>query len=593
MILKKYYKEFLLFIFSSFVLFFTFQFNTFNTVNDKWFQTYDLGSEALVIGRLVNSRENGLLSSGGRLGVYQELSGERNELQSLLYLKKIKGGVYKAYTSSIGFQGFFFSLVDNLLDKFKIIDLDKRVDFFHAITSLLLAFSLSFIILLLSFEIGFIPVLLVLGTIIFSQWLVLGAKNLYWMTGLLFIPMLLVWATHKYEEIYNKFYIKLTLLLVIVSLFVKLSAGYEYVSTILLSTLVPIIYFTIKNEWPIKKFLKRFVLIGIAGLFGFFITFFTQIILTSLATNTTITKELSHKIDHAKSRMYAEKNLFIQPRWNEASQSSYSEVLDMYWKSEAINFNKLYNWKFFTKVTYGDFILIFLIFSALALISKDYSTNIELNRRKLIALIAATWFSVLVTISWYILAKVHSYVHVFLNNILWHIPFMIFGFSLVCFIVYLLLKDLYKFNKYILRAVLGIFFIIILSLPLFNILESNKKISTMLVNSNKIHIWQENIEANRIISQETVPYNISDRNWERGVSKNISGFFIEKNIENNYLLKDGILIFEFSGIRKITKISSNGRYINIEVNGSKLNPLEDGYPHKINIINKVRYESGT
>ena len=536
-----------------------FQFNAFNTVNNKWFQTYDIGSEALVIGRLVNSRENGLFSSGGQLGIYKELPGERNTIQDQLYLKKTEGGVYEAYVSSIGLQGIFFSLIDNFFDNLNIVDLEKRIDLFHALTSLLLVFALSSIVLLLSFEIGFISALLVLGTIVYSQWLVLGAKNLYWVTGLFFIPMLIVWIAHKYEEVNGKLYLKVTLLLVFMSLFIKLSSGYEYISSILLSTLAPIVYFSVKNKWTFRFFLKRVVYVGIVGIFAFFITFSTHIIQGSLASNTEIINTLNAKLSSAKTRLHTKEGTFIQREWNLGATAKVSDVLNMYLDSEAIHFQSSLIKNYFTKITYQNFIFIFLFFSISVLISKKYSTNITLNKRKLIALIVVTWFSLLAPLSWFVLAKVHSYVHLFLNNILWYLPFIIFGSSLVSFIIYLLFKDLYKFNKYIFYTLLCGLLSLVLSINVLNKMESKK----------------------------LLPENITDANWQNGIiigSNNI--FVVSEERDSLFQMKIGDSLLFNSGMRKILDIKQNGPYFSITVDGEKLNLAKDGYPNEIKILNK-------
>jgi hypothetical protein len=43
-------------------------------------------------------------------------------------------------------------------------------------------------------------------------------------------------------------------------------------------------------------------------------------------------------------------------------------------------------------------------------------------------------FSILAPLSWLIIFKAHSYVHTFMNNIVWQMPFTIYGFA-VCGLV--------------------------------------------------------------------------------------------------------------------------------------------------------------
>jgi hypothetical protein len=55
----------------------------------------------------------------------------------------------------------------------------------------------------------------------------------------------------------------------------------------------------------------------------------------------------------------------------------------------------------------------------------------SLDRRRASALIVATWFSILSPLSWFIIFKAHSYVHPFLDPIVWQMPFVFYGFA-VC-----------------------------------------------------------------------------------------------------------------------------------------------------------------
>lgn len=47
------------------------------------------------------------------------------------------------------------------------------------------------------------------------------------------------------------------------------------------------------------------------------------------------------------------------------------------------------------------------------------------------ALIASTWLSIFAPISWFVLAKEHSYSHFHLNYVVWHIPFTLFGWAMI------------------------------------------------------------------------------------------------------------------------------------------------------------------
>lgn len=82
------------------------------------------------------------------------------------------------------------------------------------------------------------------------------------------------------------------------------------------------------------------------------------------------------------------------------------------------------------------------------------------------------------------------------------------------------------------------------------------------------------------------PYNLTDVNWKNGISIRENGFFIG-NSGNINIKKDYELEFR-TGIRKVVNVQNTGAYINIFVDGEKLDPIKDGYPNKIKIIEKER-----
>lgn len=80
------------------------------------------------------------------------------------------------------------------------------------------------------------------------------------------------------------------------------------------------------------------------------------------------------------------------------------------------------------------------------------------------------------------------------------------------------------------------------------------------------------------------PFNLTDSNWQNGISRSEVGFFVENNSFNMESFKIGMKIQFASGIREITNIIASETYLNIYLNGEKMNPLTDGNPNKFQII---------
>lgn len=72
-------------------------------------------------------------------------------------------------------------------------------------------------------------------------------------------------------------------------------------------------------------------------------------------------------------------------------------------------------------------------------------------------------------------------------------------------------------------------------------------------------------------------YDLTDHNWDRGIGRNWTGFFIT----HNERLKVGDKVVLRSGIRTIERLMDTGPYTNVYLNGSLLNPIIDGNPNPI------------
>jgi hypothetical protein len=84
---------------------------------------------------------------------------------------------------------------------------------------------------------------------------------------------------------------------------------------------------------------------------------------------------------------------------------------------------------FILQTRYLYLIVLFAASSALLLyLVRKASTDI---RHRALALAVAMGFSILAPLSWLVIFKAHSYIHTFMNNIVWQMPFTIYGFA-VC-----------------------------------------------------------------------------------------------------------------------------------------------------------------
>lgn len=106
---------------------------------------------------------------------------------------------------------------------------------------------------------GFVAAAVFATLVAFSPWVVGYAQNMYWIEPLMFAPFAFAFLSYSYCKSSKKmwlFYLGETILL-----FLKLLGGYEYISTIAISVLVPIIFFElVNNKQKVIKLWKHAVM---------------------------------------------------------------------------------------------------------------------------------------------------------------------------------------------------------------------------------------------------------------------------------------------------------------------------------------------
>ncbi|MCI0508407.1 MAG: hypothetical protein L0Z73_20225 [Gammaproteobacteria bacterium] len=203
--------------------------------------------------------------------------------------------------------------------------------------------------------------------------------------------------------------------------------GYEFISTVLVSVLVPVVFFSVKNSWTTKILLSRGVVISLFGLLGFAFAFILHVYQITLATGSA-EQALSIIQGRITANTYYEHELQVNlPPYELQKTFMFLDIIKEYFLRGGGSFR--------LKIPYLIWVLVFLYITY-----KVYSDKFELPELKksnpiVKALIIATWVSILAPLSWFILAMNHSHIHTNINIVLWHLPFMIFGFALLGYVL--------------------------------------------------------------------------------------------------------------------------------------------------------------
>lgn len=319
--ISKVYLNSIFFIVTIIILQLSFNYNFFNAASDDFFDTHQKDSEALVLGKIISSKYENIINNKS-MGKYSKDIKENYEM----YYHDIKpNSDFMPYYSSFGLQGYIYSELDKLFTTFNISSYGK-LSIMHFLTALGMSLSFAIFILLVKKEFGFFPAILLLVMVVFSQWLVVFAKNLYWIFFLNFIPFIYIW--YKIQNIEFNNFSKSIYIGIFLLIFVKSLCGFEYLSTIFISLGIPLLYFSIKNKLGIKKFLKIGFLLYLSSFLGFFAAIFLHI-LQKIFFLGTFSQAINLLVYDILKRTHASPES-VDLVFKRSLESSYSEVILQY-----------------------------------------------------------------------------------------------------------------------------------------------------------------------------------------------------------------------------------------------------------------------
>ncbi len=430
----------LLGVLSTALLFSEFHANALRVALPKWFATSQRDTQAHVIGRIVKSRQDGLFSAGGLSGwgspnesipfspVDQWPDGQSVDFQYRAFREGLTFKSYKPYLSQSGGQAFGFGLLDLWLP----LAAEAKLEWFQGLTSLLTAAVLAGIVVWFFLELGWCVALSALVSLIFAQYVVVLGRNLWWSIWAFYLPMLGVLYFLRYDRTTGKRHHIRCGLLVFVLLAVKCWInGFEFITTTLIMTLVPFVYYGIRDGPGARATLKRLLLASssasLAVLFSVVV-----VCLQVAAVEGSFGDGVQHLLYSFEKRSFGDPQ-GLPPEYHAGLESGTLVVVRAYLEyASYVDFGGI-PWiakNVIPRVKYHVLLLLFLVASVVVCVRRR--GFIRANRwRSSLALVAATWFSVLAPLSWFVIFKAHSFVHTHINYVVWQMPFTIFGFA-VC-----------------------------------------------------------------------------------------------------------------------------------------------------------------
>lgn len=410
--------------------------NTWKAAPDYQFSDFTAGSESLIIGRLVKSRTDGYFSDGafpGRGDYSVRAPYEvRTRHQYQTYFDSGTFHTFYPYKSQLAFQSWLFSNLDSIFN----VSNYQKLEIFRFLTALMTAIVLSGFVAWIFEEFGLFTASTVFFCIVSSIWITLFARNIWWMTGVFYLPVISILFLLRQCETQHHYSHLNAIALAYVSLFTKcLFTGFEYITTTLIMMVSPLMYYTAKCQWTRQDCLHRIGVISLACTAA--VLSYLGILLHQLSKTEGGYDRAVHYIYSriVKRTYYFDTSEFFHPGhasslWNVLNDYAHSTLMSIEWAAEdLLPFSSSFSLQAWQLVT----ILAVVTLAAHSILKKQGSD--EERQIKCFALLATAWFSLLAPLSWLIIFKSHSAEHLHMNHIIWHMPFALFSFGAIGFFI--------------------------------------------------------------------------------------------------------------------------------------------------------------
>lgn len=401
--------------------------NLFEILNAN-FGEFQKDSESIVIGKLAVSQREGIFYESGLTGTYGSLL-TTNQYDIYINNKVVKKENYTSYLSQIGGQGIFFSFIDKLSP----LSNDNNLKLFYLITAGLTSLIFTLFLKWVVQQFGFVTSIITLLLIISSYWIIIFSKNIWWSLWSFYLPFILILRYFEKNRTSKISFINIGIISNLLIFIKCFFTGYEYITTTLIMFMMPIIFYSLSDNWSLLKFFK----IAFSAAFGAIIGIIVSILVLLFQLSHLNSQKINgwnYLLETFTRRSYDNPNKYLDPVYNQSMKSSVWEILKIYFNGNQFVF-KSHNFNLSISFFHCICVLIIATFFIL----------LKYNSKKYIALTITLWISILAPLSWFVIFKSHSYIHTHMNFIVWYMPFMLFGFVLIGNCVSQLFRKKYKY----------------------------------------------------------------------------------------------------------------------------------------------------
>lgn len=313
-------------------------------------------------------------------------------------------GRWCEYVSSYGLQGKVFRILSRPFN-----DIEEAEEAMRLLVSILTTVTVMALVLLVRRKYGLGASVCLYAVMLLSPWVINFGNSLYWVPFLWFLPLVAGLAMSMCK-------MRLGALACCVGAFLSVAAkclcGYEYMSTILLATVTPLVVDCVdalvrRHREQVRSCLVRIFAIGVAGLAGFA---FALLLHARIRGGGSIAEGLS--------------GIFVQDVLRRTVGGSLDAYESVYWPS--LNASRwevfLGYFSFPTDILAGIPGSLFPTLSVGAVVAVACAARRHDDGWPRQAAMLLMTF--LAPVSWFVLAKSHSYIHVHMSYVLWYFGFV-------------------------------------------------------------------------------------------------------------------------------------------------------------------------
>lgn len=324
-----------------------------------------------------------------------------------------------AYKSQYGLQGKIFRHLARYMDENQVIEN------LHLLCCIATATILTLIVFLASLKYNKIFAGCFFVTFWLSPWIVNFAKNLYWVEFTWFIPMAVgLFCAWKINQ---KKYRVISYILTLIAVTGKCLCGYEYISSIMMGLIAFLLTDFIlalrqRNKKQSVLLLKTMVMIGSFALIGF-----------------TVALCIHAQLRGEGNIVEGIKNIFEEDVLRRTYGTNLNDFDAVYWESLNASVWEVYckYFRFPTQIVTGINGNLFPLICILPLCIFGYEFKKGEMNTELLTMYVVFF---LTSVSWFLLAKSHSYIHTSINYVLWY-----FGYVQIC--IYSIVHEITKIYR--------------------------------------------------------------------------------------------------------------------------------------------------